>query len=294
LTAPWFEGAAGAEVAARLGERVVAFRAVPGGYTPVRRAVVELAGGRSVFCKLAVDERTAGWLRAENSVYRGLDAAFLPGCVGFHDGEFPLLVLEDLSAARWVPPWLPGDVEAVLAVMGAIAATPPPPHLPTLRERVVKGSRGWAEVAQDPAPFLALGLCTEAWLHAALPQLIAAAAAAPFDGTQLTHLDLRSDNLCITARGPVVFDWNMASLGNPKADLAFWLPSLQAEGGPAPETILPAEPELAAWVAGYFAANAGLPPIPNAPRVRVIQQIQLKTGFPWAVRALGLPTPWLT
>jgi hypothetical protein len=57
---------------------------------------------------------------------------------------------------------------------------------------------------------------------------------------------------------------------------------------------LPAEPELAAWVAGYFAANAGLPPIPNAPRVRVIQQIQLKTGFPWAVRALGLPTPWLT
>ena len=44
-------------------------------------------------------------------------------------------------------------------------------------------------------------------------------------------------------------------------DLAAWAPSLQAEGGPAPEAIIPSGGvELAALVSGYFAANAGLPP----------------------------------
>jgi hypothetical protein len=241
-----------------------------------------------------VDERTAGWLRAEHGIYTAVHGAFMAGFLGFEDGARPLLVLEDLSAARWVPPWQPGDVDAVVAAMAAIAATPPPVGLPTLRDRVVIGAAGWPGVAKDPGPFLSLGHCTHAWLDTALPRLIEAAAAAPFEGDHLVHLDLRSDNLCMAPHGAVIFDWNMASVGNPRADIAFWLPSLHAEGGPPPEALLPHEPELAAWVCGYFAANAGLPTIPEAPRVRQIQRVQLGTAFPWAVRALGLPTPWIT
>ncbi|MDB5098510.1 MAG: hypothetical protein JWM80_2931 [Cyanobacteria bacterium RYN_339] len=290
----WFSGPDGSAAAASLktllGAGPEEFYPVMGGFTPVQRAVARLADGRRVFLKRAINDLTAGWLAAEHRFYASTSAAFLPAFLGYEPGT---LVLEDLSAARWVPPWLPGDVEAVVAVMGAIAATPAPLHLPALR-KLVNGSRGWREVAQEPEPFLALGLCCADWLAAALPHLIAAADAAPFDGTELVHLDLRSDNLCMAERGPVVFDWNMASIGNAKADLAFWLSSLHAEGGPAPEAILPEEPEFAAWVAGFFAAHAGLPPIPNAPRVRQIQRTQLETGFPWAVRALKLPTPWVT
>jgi hypothetical protein len=83
--------------------------------------------------------------------------------------------------------------------------------------------------------------------------------------------------------------WNLTCLSNPKLDLGFWLPSLAYEGGPEPETILPHAPEVAALVAGYFAARAGLPGISDAPRVRLVQRQQLTTALPWAVRALELP-----
>jgi hypothetical protein len=66
------------------------------------------------------------------------------------------------------------------------------------------------------------------------------------------------------------------------------LPSLHYEGGPPPEAILPGAPEVAAWVAGFFAARAGLPIIPDAPAVRRVQREQLSTALPWAQRALGL------
>ncbi|MGH3031166.1 MAG: hypothetical protein ACRDNE_10445 [Gaiellaceae bacterium] len=73
--------------------------------------------------------------------------------------------------------------------------------------------------------------------------------------------------------------------------MAAWLPSLEAEGGPPPEALLPEAPEAAAFMSGFFAARAGLPPIPTAPHVREIQLAQLLTALPWAARALGLPPP---
>ena len=149
----------------------------------------------------------------------------------------------------------------------------------------------WRDVATDPAPFLALGLCSAAWLDAALPILADAAAAAPLAGDALTHGDIRSDNVCFRDGRAIVIDWNHAALGNPDADIAFWLPSLHEEGGPAPEAILPDAPGLAAWVAGFFCAHAGGPPIPDAPHVRPLQVRQSRTALPWAARALGLPPP---
>ena len=73
-------------------------------------------------------------------------------------------------------------------------------------------------------------------------------------------------------------------------DIACWLPSLHSEGGPPPEAILPDAPQWAATMSGFFAARAGGPPIPNAPRVREVQLNQLRSALPWAARALDLPT----
>jgi len=90
----------------------------------------------------------------------------------------------------------------------------------------------------------------------------------------------------------VLIDWNFACLGNPMADVAAWLPSLHAEGGPAPDEILPdGAAEFAALLAGYFAAHAGRPEISEAPHVRTLQLSQARTALPWAARALGLPPP---
>jgi aminoglycoside phosphotransferase (APT) family kinase protein len=127
------------------------------------------------------------------------------------------------------------------------------------------------------------------WLEAALPALVELEESCPTAGESLSHWDLRSDNICLTGERAVFVDWNLACLSNPRLDLGFWLPSLAYESGIKPEKILPDAPEVAAWVSGFFAARAGLPIIPDAPRVRFVQRRQLETALPWAVRALGLP-----
>jgi hypothetical protein len=89
-------------------------------------------------------------------------------------------------------------------------------------------------------------------------------------------------------RGVVLVDWSCTSLGNGPLDTGFWLPSLQQEGGPSPETILPGRPDIAAHVSGYFANRAGLPDVPDSPGLRRMQQQQLGPALAWVVRALDL------
>jgi Phosphotransferase enzyme family len=275
-----------------LGERVVGRRRTIGGYTPSERWVVKLADGRSAFVKAAVNDLTAVWLRKEYRIYADLRAHFIAELLGWvdEDGQ-PMLVLEDLSACAWPPPWTDERVAAVLDAIAAVAATPPPAWLHgTATSLGIAG--GWARVAEDPAPLLGTGLVTADWLDRALPTLLGIDSEAVLAGDRLCHFDVRSDNLCFRADGSAVLvDWNLAEVGNPRLDLAFWLPSLALEGGPAPATVLPDAAPEAAVVAGYFASRCGLPDIPDAPRVRTAQRRQLTVALPWACRELGLPTP---
>ena len=47
--------------------------------------------------------------------------------------------------------------------------------------------------------------------------------------------------------------------------------------------------ELAVFVAGFFAATAGLPAPAGAPQVRRFQRQQLEVALPWACATLWLP-----
>ena len=46
---------------------------------------------------------------------------------------------------------------------------------------------------------------------------------------------VRSDNVCFSAGSARIVDWNWAARGNPRLDVAAWLPSFHAEGGPRPK-----------------------------------------------------------
>jgi hypothetical protein len=278
-------------VAGALRADVIDSRPAMGGYTQAERWLVRTADGRSAFVKAAVDTDTAAWLRAEHRIYANVTGSFLPKLITWIDDEDrPVLVLDDLSEAFWPPPWTPEQVSRVLETLREVAATAPPPDLDSLTSL---GSylTNWPVVAEDPTSFLSLGLCSGPWLERALPDLIAAESAFVLAGDALLHFDVRSDNICFANERTLLVDWNSAVVGNSVIDIAAWLPSLHAEGGPAPEELLPHAPEAASLVSGFFAARAGLPPIEQAPRVREVQLAQLRTALPWAARALDLPTP---
>jgi Phosphotransferase enzyme family len=257
-----------------------------------RRWIVALDGGESAFVKIAATDEGADWLRNERTVYRALNGArFLPRLIGWHDdGERPALAIENLAEADWPPPWTPARIDSVRASLAEVARTPPPAALPSASQSQFD-LNGWPEITADPGPFLDLGMCSAAWLERALPALYEAARRADLGGDSLLHMDVRSDNLCVIGDRAILIDWNWACRGNAAFDLAAWLPSLHAEGGPAPETIMPEAGAFAALLAGYFCAHAARPPIPLAPHVRPLQLAQARIALPWAARALGLPPP---
>ncbi|HEX3406073.1 MAG TPA: phosphotransferase [Caulobacteraceae bacterium] len=276
-----------ARAEAVLGWRPSAWRAVHGGYTPAARYVVS-DGARRAFVKVATNPTTADMLRREARAYGAAQGPFMPQFIGWSDdAAAPLLAIEDLSEAVWPPPWTTAQIDQVLTQLAAMHGQRV--DLPVLTQFNPRALDGWSSVARDARPFLSLALASRGWLDAALPALVRAEAACSVEGEALTHYDLRSDNICIAAGGAKFIDWAAAARGNPALDLGFWLPSLELEGGPAPEAMLPGRPEVAAAVSGYFAARAGLPIIPAAPRVRDIQRAQLQTALPWAIRALDLP-----
>jgi Phosphotransferase enzyme family len=246
---------------------------------------VQLDDGRSVFVKQALTPEAEAWLRTERLVYEHVRGAFMPEYFG---GEDNFIVLEDLSSADWPPPWTPERVDVVLAMLADVRAASAPPGLPRLadmRDALV----GWPTVARDAEPLLSTAVCSRTWLDAALPALVEAADGAQLDGDELLHFDVRSDNLCFRDGVAVLVDWNWACIGNGAFDVACWLPGLTLEGGPDPWDVLPEAGALAAVVAGFFAARAGLPPPEGAPTVREFQRRQLEVALPWAALELGLP-----
>ncbi len=264
------------------------------GYTPAERWSVRFSDGSSAFVKVGASPLTAEFLRDEHRRYLGLRGDFMPRLFGFEDdADRPLLVIEDLRLARWPPPWLEGDFERLVATLARVAKTRPlPDDLPSL---AADAFGGWREVAENRAPFLALQLCSEDWLSLALPALIEAESAFVLEGDDLVHCDVRSDNLCLLGERVLLVDWNLARRGNSVLDLAFAAPSVRLEGGPLPEELVGASAPAAALVSGFFAARAGLPPIPDAPGVRRIQARQLRIALSWVARALGLAPadlPW--
>lgn len=284
-------------VARLMGTRPVRWRPVAGGFTPAGRWVLTLADGRTLFAKVGTVDWTCEALRSEHRIYAALTADFLPALLWWDDdGTHPLLLLEDLSAAHWPPPWTPARVALMRATLARVAATPPPAFLPDLAGMRADFS-GWEVVATDPAPFLSLGLCSRAWLDGALPTLVGVERSAPLAGDALVHLDVRGDNLCFVpqpdggSERAVLVDWNWAARGNPLFDVVGWLPSLALEGGPAPWEVLAEDEGLSVSLAGFWARSAGLPPPaqPTGAALRAHQKRSLRITLTWAARTQGLP-----
>jgi len=103
-----------AAVADVLGDRIVRWTPVPGGFSAAGLWVMETRAGRSLFVKAATADATARFLRDEMVVYRNVEADFLPDVEAWvDDGHRPFLVLEDLSNNYWPPPWTTDGIRSV-------------------------------------------------------------------------------------------------------------------------------------------------------------------------------------
>jgi hypothetical protein len=148
-------------VQAALGVAPTGWRVAPGHGAPSnRRYVIQLPDGRRAFAKIAAFDYTADWLRREYAAYRCFaNEPFLPDLLGSHDdGEHPTLVIEDLSDARWPPPWSSELIDRVLTVLEVLRRHPAPQgafEMAMWRAELTS----WSSIAEDPSGVLGLGLC---------------------------------------------------------------------------------------------------------------------------------------
>lgn len=272
-----------------VGKQVIGLSRIDRGHTPAFRARVVFDDRSSAFVKAGTNVETNDWLRVELQIYRQLSHPVLPKLLACAERpDFCLMVLEDLTSAYWPPPWQSDQIEAVkeaIASYQSIAGM----TLPSL-ETIEPLRNGWEAIAQQPAPFLSLGIASERWLELNIDRLRSIDGEV-LAGGALVHADIRSDNLCFLRGAVKIVDWNWAHYGNPRFDVASWLPSLAMEGGPLPWEVMPKTGGISVLLAGFFGSRAGLPAPERAPHVRALQLGQLRFALPWAARELQVPLP---
>ena len=93
-------------VATAVGRPVRSLRRVQTrGYALAFHAVAEFDDGSTAFVKAGAEEVTSEFVRDELRFYESVAGPFMPQLLGMDADDPPLLVIEDLSAARWPPPW---------------------------------------------------------------------------------------------------------------------------------------------------------------------------------------------
>lgn len=312
-----------AAVARQLGSPVVRAARTYGGYGPSATYRLKLADGKRAFFKGTYplpDGSGVVWdLDREERVYRQLNGVIRPWAPQYlgsvRADDWHGLLLETIGGSLLVP-WTP--TKARLAA-GSYAdfhmstlSRPMPPWLSRTRHRDYAGF--WAGIAAEEAALHRLAALAGSqsgdallWLKRQVKTLRRWERAlwrAP-EPYSLLHFDTRSDNLRLDGTLLRIFDWPDASLGPAEFDVAAFVQSIEAEGGPACETVvgwyeshLPLRREVLTGsvvsIAGYFADRAPRPAVPGLPRLRSVQRRQLKASLSWAARLLDLAPPaWL-
>jgi hypothetical protein len=311
-----------AKIAAIIGEPVVSGETVWGGFGPTAAFALTTAGGSRHFCKGThpgnTKEGHAAVIRECDNLAAFPELALFGAAYRGHvdDAGWHLMVLEFAPREVNVPPWTTATVERTMALVADFHRATPPraeavlhdrwasdliakaQNWQTLRERRVRD--GFVALFEEPA-------AAELWLDAHLGPLIALKERSHGIGGPRgwVHMDIRSDNLVFATNDRVLLvDWPVLSYGPQLLDIAFFLPSLEGQGGPAcTEGLRLYEgtaqrrfdasdlATAAAVVAGFFAARAGEPEIPGLPRLRWVQKMQLFPALAWLSACLAIAPP---
>ncbi|SDJ59977.1 aminoglycoside phosphotransferase family protein [Streptomyces indicus] len=292
----------------QLGARVVEAATQRGGFSPGVAARLRLADGTRAFAKAVsaeVNEQSAAMHRTELA-----NAALLPPGTpaprllgSYDDGLWVVLLFEDVAGRQPHVPWVPAELDRVLAAVGRLSErlTPAPDGAEPLPDEPFKGWRLLAAAHADGTDDLA---DMDPWVRTHLTALAARErdCGRAIAGDTLAHADLRADNILLTDAGAVFVDWPHACRAARWFDLLVMLPSVAMQGGPSPETLFAAHPAAQGAVAedvttaligltGMFLDQARRPAPPGLPTLRPFQQAQGEQALAWLKTRLAGGSP---
>jgi aminoglycoside phosphotransferase (APT) family kinase protein len=284
-----------------LGAPVASAVSQPGGFSPGAAARLITTDGRRAFVKAISSDPNPDSPRLHRQEAR-VTAQLPPGAPvprllwSYDDGEWVLLLLEDIEGWHPAMPWRSDELARVLAALAdlSVALTPAPFAAPSIRESLDAMFTGWRSfVSAGAKP-------DDAWAarHVAELASVESSWADGAAGSTLLHTDLRADNLLLTHDRVVVVDWPGACVGAAWIDLLAMLPSVAMQGGPAPWTVFDAHvvsrdadagavTAVLAGLAGYFAWGATQPPPAGLPTLRVFQAAQAVEALRWLEQRTG-------
>ncbi|PKQ26997.1 MAG: aminoglycoside phosphotransferase [Actinobacteria bacterium HGW-Actinobacteria-4] len=292
-------------VADLAGAEVVNARGTTTGFGPGFAGIVDLANGTRVFVKATGEHEhpwSIGLARAELRANAALpETVPAPRLLWSDQGAWTLAGFECLEGASPSLPWSTSDLGRVFDALTDLARTPlTPGHalIPIVtsdtefftvwesfakrpkQERLAAAARGgrWGEWALRHVDTFVAWECE---------------AAAACAGGALVHGDLRADNVVIDTCGKAwMVDWPHATVGAPWLDLAFFLPSVEMQGGGSalehfrshPLGVSVGHRELRAVVTvltGYFMLSSWQDAPEQIPRLREFQAAQAIPAARW-------------
>ncbi|MEV8509414.1 aminoglycoside phosphotransferase family protein [Actinoplanes sp. NPDC051475] len=278
------------KVESLIGDRVATATSQRGGFSPGTADRVVTERGRRAFVKAVsvhLNTTSVELARREAHVTGQMpDAAPVPRLLGcFDDGEWMVLVLEDVDGRHPRTPWVDDEVDAAVSALRDLAhlLTPAPMvGVPQAGERLAEQFAGWACLRADPLPGL------DPWTAAHLDDL-SAAAERGLDvlrtGATVAHCDIRADNLLVRRDGSItVVDWPWACAGPPWLDTVLLAMNVIVHGGDGDRLLVGVDPgqavDVCAGFAGYLMERSRHPS-PGIPYVRDFQRAHAEALLPW-------------
>ena len=280
-----------------LGSAVVSAVTQRGGFSPGVAARLRCADGSRAFVKAVsakANPRSPDMHRREARITAALPpAAPAPRLLASYDADgWVALLLDDIDGRHPQLPWRDDELRRVVATIDELFDDLTPCPLEDAQP-VDQDWRdefsGWRSAVADGPPE---GL--DDWCVRHLDRLAALESrwVDAASGDTLLHLDLRADNMLVSADRVWLVDWPWAARGTPVFDLAGFAPSVAMQGGPEPADLLAmsgygraadrdALTVLVATVTGYFMTRALLPPAPGLPTVRAFQAAQGAVALRW-------------
>ena len=278
-------------------------RDLSGGFSPGATTVLDCPGG-AIFVKAvgaALNAESPEFHRREAVVSAALPrSAEFPRLLDvYDDGDWVALAFDAIDGGPPMHPWDRRQLATAVQALDALhdALTPSPvPEAPAAADRLRLLFGGWTELAGLDRPPEEL----DTWSARHLDRLaeLESGWRDAVAGSTLLHGDVRSDNLLITTGGVIFVDWPHACVGARAFDLVAWAPSVQLEGGPAPEELLALSvtgsaidrdvvAPLVAAFGGFLVRHSLQPPPPGLPTLRAFQAAQGAVALAWLRRLMG-------